>query len=299
MSTYFYVYPFGVNAASGELEPVSTLDAGTLISYSKGWPINYEQDLLTISTAEPISRQQTNQMFYDITNNINQYQTQGVPFWIQPSQNIPAATPYPYTQYARVVYDAGAGLQIWENQIPNPGVNITIPGADESWLLISGNQQGVQPGTIIDFGGASAPAGYFACDGASKSTTAYPRLFAAIGYLWGGSGANFLLPDLRTYVTAGQGGAFPVISGTAVGSKGGALSHVISITEMPSHNHPSTTPGNGGNGIWLGRPQGTGGGAGLIKASDGATEYGLPLQGGGSAISLAQSTALVLKCIKY
>jgi microcystin-dependent protein len=34
------------------------------------------------------------------------------------------------------------------------------------------------------------------CDGSSLSTTTYSRLFAEIGYIWGGSGASFNLPNL-------------------------------------------------------------------------------------------------------
>ena len=300
MSTYFYVYPFGVNAP-GDRSPVSTVSANPLVSYSQAFPVNYQQDLLTISTAEPIDRAQFNQIIYDITNNIQEYQIQGVPYWIAPAQNIPAMTPYPYTQYARVLYDAGDGLQIWENQVLTPGVNIAVPGVDESWLLISGNAQGVKPGTIIDFAGTSAPSGYLLCDGASYLAADYPRLFAAIGYIWGGSGASFLVPNLQTRVTAGSGGSgIPILGGNAVGLTGGTLSHSITIAEMPSHNHPSTATGLGGNGLFFGRPQLTGGGAGLIGSNDSPPNpYPLPFQGGGVAMSLVQNTALVLKCIKY
>ena len=56
----------------------------------------------------------------------------------------------------------------------------------------------VPSGTIIAFGGTTAPAGYLACDGASVTQASYPALFAAIGTAWGSADAtHFNVPDLR------------------------------------------------------------------------------------------------------
>lgn len=52
-------------------------------------------------------------------------------------------------------------------------------------------------GSMVDYAGTSAPAGWLMCDGRSLPTATYPDLFAAIGYAYGGSGANFNLPDYR------------------------------------------------------------------------------------------------------
>ena len=64
-----------------------------------------------------------------------------------------------------------------------------------------GTNQSVIPqlpaGAMIDFAGTSAPAGWLMCDGKSLPTATYPALFAAIGYSFGGSGANFNVPDYR------------------------------------------------------------------------------------------------------
>jgi microcystin-dependent protein len=67
-------------------------------------------------------------------------------------------------------------------------------------LMVSGVLRGngaVPAGAIQDFGMTTAPTGWLACDGTSVPTGTYPDLFAAIGYTWGGSGANFNVPDLR------------------------------------------------------------------------------------------------------
>src|SRR5262249_33795822 len=63
------------------------------------------------------------------------------------------------------------------------------------------------PGTIVAFGGQTAPVGWLICDGSAVSAATYSRLFNAIGNAWGGSGGTFNLPDLRgrAPIGAGQG----------------------------------------------------------------------------------------------
>jgi microcystin-dependent protein len=63
----------------------------------------------------------------------------------------------------------------------------------------------IPAGAIIDFGGNVAPTGWLNCDGSSQLTATYPVLFTAIGYTWGGSGANFNVPNLNGRTTVGLG----------------------------------------------------------------------------------------------
>lgn len=62
-------------------------------------------------------------------------------------------------------------------------------------------------GVILPYGGASAPAGFFLCDGSPVSRTDYAGLFAAIGTAFGtGDGSTtFNLPDMREVVPIGAG----------------------------------------------------------------------------------------------
>ena len=54
------------------------------------------------------------------------------------------------------------------------------------------------PGSVMDFAGETAPAGWLECDGSSLLRASYPALFAAIGTLHGAAdGAHFNLPDHR------------------------------------------------------------------------------------------------------
>jgi microcystin-dependent protein len=61
------------------------------------------------------------------------------------------------------------------------------------------------PGVVLPFAGSSAPSGWLICQGQSLSTSAFPALFAAIGYIYGGSGSTFNLPDTRGLFLRGAG----------------------------------------------------------------------------------------------
>jgi microcystin-dependent protein len=63
-------------------------------------------------------------------------------------------------------------------------------------------------GTILPYGGDTAPDGWLLCDGTSydgSSGSEYEELFNAIGITFGGSGATFNVPDLRGIFMRGAG----------------------------------------------------------------------------------------------
>jgi microcystin-dependent protein len=100
-------------------------------------------------------------------------------------------------------------------------------------------------GVIMPYGGVAAPAGgkWALCDGASKSTTGFPELFAVLGFRYGGSGGTFNLPNLKGKVPIG------VDSGqtrfNATGKAGGSwLVPIPSHTHGIDHNHGSIASGN-------------------------------------------------------
>lgn len=121
-------------------------------------------------------------------------------------------------------------------------------------------------GSLQAYAGPNAPTGWLLCDGSSYSTSAYPELYDAIGYAYGGSGANFNVPDLRGRLpvgkdnmggttagrmTTGQTGS-PTWTGnpTTLGSSAGSDKHTLSTAQMPQHNH--NVQENSGNGAILG-----------------------------------------------
>lgn len=303
--------PFGSN---GDLTaiPIPTQGDGQE-SYNQGFTVNYQQDLIETDTALPISRAQFNQLMFDITNNIQQYQTFGTPLWITAAQNDNGSgpTPFSYGLYARVAYDAGSGLQIWENQVSG-NTNTPGPLSTTGWVLCNVSSVGVPAGTIIDFGGSSVPSGYLPCDGTQRLISAYPNLYSAIGLLWQPAlpptSGYFNLPLLQTYVCAGAGGAgIPIPAGTliTVGNLGGTPNVGLTIAQMPAHSHSGTGGSNTGTpstqNVW-----GGGGSSSPAKPSQvlGGTpttnsNLNITLQGSGATHTNVQPTAITLKCIKY
>jgi microcystin-dependent protein len=70
-------------------------------------------------------------------------------------------------------------------------------------------------GTIISFAAWNPPAGYLRCDGASYATATYPRLYAVIGNIYGGSAPNFNVPDCLGKTTMGALATYS-LGGTAL-----------------------------------------------------------------------------------
>jgi len=101
------------------------------------------------------------------------------------------------------------------------------------------------PGEIFLHAGATAPTGSLACDGTSLATVDQPALFDAIGYTWGGAGANFNIPNfknryLRHRDAAGLAGAVGTLQAELIGAHLHALS-ITSGTESADHTHSGTT----------------------------------------------------------
>jgi microcystin-dependent protein len=92
--------------------------------------------------------------------------------------------------------------------------------------------------------------GWLRCDGRSLDKTTYNLLFQVIGYTFGGSGANFNLPDPRGRVMGSVGPVTDVNGHTASyvpGHSVGELDHQLTVGEMPAHNHSNATPAPGVN----------------------------------------------------
>jgi microcystin-dependent protein len=93
-------------------------------------------------------------------------------------------------------------------------------------------------GMIICWAGTNGniPTGWLLCNGSSIATATYPDLHTAIGYVYGGSGANFNLPDLVDNFVRGQS--------TQTAATGGADSLTLTEAQMPTHTHVVTDPGH-------------------------------------------------------
>lgn len=96
---------------------------------------------------------------------------------------------------------------------------------------------GFPVGSIIAYGGLTAPTGWLVCDGSAISRASYAALFAIIGITFGsGNGSTtFNLPDLRGRFPLGKAASG---TGSTLGGTGGAIDHTHT---GPSHQHAVTS----------------------------------------------------------
>jgi microcystin-dependent protein len=100
----------------------------------------------------------------------------------------------------------------------------------------------IPTGVSLDFRGESAPAGFLLENGASYSTTEYNRLFKVIGYKYGGSGANFNVPDSRGRVTVGAGTGVG-LTVRVLAAKEGTETVAITEAQLAAHTHGQVSVG--------------------------------------------------------
>ena len=97
-------------------------------------------------------------------------------------------------------------------------------------------------GTIIQSAAVSIPNGWLQCNGASILKVDYINLFNTIGYTYGGSGNNFNIPNIQGRVVVGTGTG-PGLTTRNLGNTGGAETHTLTTSEIPSHTHSSNAVG--------------------------------------------------------
>ena len=106
-------------------------------------------------------------------------------------------------------------------------------------------------GSVIIYGGTSAPTGWLFCDGSAISRSTYAALFTAIATTYGaGNGSTtFNVPDIRGRVVAGkEASASRLTTGTGnidggtLGAVGGNQGHTLTSAQsgLPAHNHSLT-----------------------------------------------------------
>jgi microcystin-dependent protein len=221
-----------------------------------------------------------------------------------------------------IVGNLGADtIGIWTTvALPYP-IPITITPTRVYWA----GYNTVPPGTSIDWPVTSLiPPSFTVADGTNLSTTQYDLLFNSIGYQYGGSGALFTKPDYRGYATAGadnmgtSAGSAGRLNNWTVNTQGGQASHLLTVTEMPSHNHLDighyhnvNDPSHAHGGVPTPVVGAAYGGPNLAISGSGNTQYastGISLQqgfanlaqtGGSGAHNNVQPTRTVLKLIRF
>jgi microcystin-dependent protein len=93
-------------------------------------------------------------------------------------------------------------------------------------------------GMISIHSGSAAPTGWLLCDGTSYGSASYTTLFNVIGYTFGGSGANFNVPNLKGKVVVGIDASQTQFD--TRGETGGAMTHqhtIAASSAIGSSNH--------------------------------------------------------------
>ena len=135
----------------------------------------------------------------------------------------------------------------------------TITNVVATTITLNGLRFAGNPvGTVVMYVSTSiTPSGWLYCDGSSISTATYNRLFATIGYVYGGSGANFTLPDFRGVFPKGAGTTGRAAGVDASGTAYAGTNGTYSQDKMQGHIHQFTiqsalagqaNPGSGAGG---------------------------------------------------
>lgn len=264
----FFGIPFAVSGDKATI-PEDTQPSGA-ISYTQGYGPDYERDPETDPLAKRVPRDETNELYYQITNALRFLQLYGAPEWYAVDDN---GDPVSYPLTARVRHDAGAGMQVWCSLIAN---NTATPGSDPAkWAVVYAPRAAALdvysiPGTFSWV----CPAGV-------------TQVFAKV---WGGGGAGGSTSSAANSASASGGGGgyceglISVVPGSTYTVVVGAGGVAGSATIEPAIPTPST---DGGTSSFAGVLSATGGGAGFAAAGSIQTATPGGGTGSGGAVNFA------------
>lgn len=125
----FFRIPF---ATSGDkiAVPDASQPSGS-VSYTDGFGPDYELDPGVDPAAKDVPRDETNQLYFDITNAIKEYQEFGVPDFITSALN--GGSAFSYAKYARVKWTDG---KVYESRV---NANTSDPSNATNWRVLTDN----------------------------------------------------------------------------------------------------------------------------------------------------------------
>lgn len=125
----FFSIPFGTSGDRTTI-PEATQPSGA-VSYTQGFGPDYERDPTTDPLYKPVPRNETNELYYEVTNAIRMLQFYGHPEWYSVDD---AGNTVSYPISATVRYDAGSGMQVWRSIAAS---NTATPGSDVTkWVQV-------------------------------------------------------------------------------------------------------------------------------------------------------------------
>lgn len=228
MAQKWVQFPFGI-AGDRAVIPQDT-DLSGNVSYEQGYGPDYQRPK-TDPLSKNIERDKMNGLFYDITANLQHYQLNGVPDWVDPALNDGIAVQYP--RFARVRYAVDGNIYV-----SSVNGNVSVPGANTDWLVESGRLL-----AVVAFGAIGL-----------NNYIPNAQMAKCLAYLWGGAGGSSGVPatGVGTVSVAGGGGGGSFAIGEYTRAQIGA-------------SQPLTI-GNGGNAGAVGINNGTDGGATSLGA---------------------------------
>jgi len=142
---YFFRIPFSTSGDKTAVPEDSQPDGS--VSYTDGFPPDYQAPDSDPDVKYP-ERDIVNDLFFEVTTALNQYQTHGFPDFISTADN--DGSPYPYDQWAFVRYSGVVYYSL-------VGSNTALPTDDTAWAPFSSFT--VPTGTVWEFDGATLPSG--------------------------------------------------------------------------------------------------------------------------------------------
>lgn len=115
----------------------------------------------------------------------------------------------------------GVGLDLTEDEMDT--INELVSKAEAEIIMSA-------VGLIFPIANAAVPEFMLLCDGTQYLRTDYPELYEVLDPVFIVDADNFVVPDLRDRMVIGS----PT---TPVGQTGGANSHILTVGQLPAHNH--------------------------------------------------------------
>ena len=129
----FFGIPFGVSGDKATI-PEDTQPSGA-VSYQQGFGPDYERDPTTDPLAKRVPRDETNELYYQITNAMRFLQLYGVPEWYELDDN---GDPVSYSQGAMVRTTVAGVTTVWYSTVntntEEPG---SVSGPTAKWTDVS------------------------------------------------------------------------------------------------------------------------------------------------------------------